>query len=344
MSKLLYVYQNYRKSYSSASLSILRGLMKIEELEVMSFEIKPLSYSNNINRVINKLPLLQKTNIKKQNENLKKVVAKEHFDFLFAMKGTDVHASTLKAIKTSNPGLKLICFNPDDPFNRASSNDDIVSTIPLYDFYCIWTRLLNDQLKKAGAKEIIYLPFGIDSEIIYPVNADNEFDISFIGNGDTERHQLIKSLNDEVVKRGLDYKIHIFGSNWPNLGSQTVIHDQQNGLDLLKTIASSKINLNLLRKQNKNSINMRTFEIPAANGFMLHEISKEAETFFDADKEVVYFNSTEDLVDKCERYLKEEVLREDIKRNSQKKMKSNDYSYHRFLKDGLTKVILKEDI
>jgi len=332
MKRLLYVYQNYTSDYSSASLSILRGLLKIEELEVKAFEIKPLSYSNNINRVINKLPLLQKTNVKKQNQNLIKVLVKEHFDFLFVMKGTDVHATTLKAIKTCNPGLRLICFNPDNPFNRASSNYDIISSIPLYDFYCIWTTQFNEQLKKAGAKEVIYVPFGIDSEIIYPIESNYEYDISFIGNGDIERHLTIKSLNDELVKRCLNYKIHIFGSNWPNLGSQTEVHSQRNCLDFLRTISASRINLNLLRNQNKNSINMRTFEIPAANGFMLHEYSEEAEHFFKPDIEVVYFKSISDLVDKCILYLNSEEMMKEVRLNCQSRIDRENYTYSEVIK------------
>jgi hypothetical protein len=336
MSKLLYVYQNYRESYSSASLSILRGLRKINEIILSDFEIKPISYNNKINRVLNKLPFLQHANFKRQNDLLEKIVDQGEYDFMFVMKGTDLKAVTLKRIKINNPSIKLICFNPDDPFNKASSNSDILATIPLYDYYCIWTKYLDNQLLEAGAKQIIYLPFGIDNEIIYPVEAAYQYDISFVGNGDAERHQLIESLNGEIIKRGLDYKIHIFGSNWPFMGEKVLIHGQRNGIELLKTISASKINLNLLRKQNKNSINMRTFEIPAANGFMMHEESEEAKIYFSDSVEVVYFKSIDDLVTKCEFYLIHENERYIAIKNCYKRIACNDYSYKSFLKSRLT--------
>ncbi len=330
--KIIYIYQNYTNDYSSASLSILRGLKQQEGITVEEFEIKPLSYSNNINRILNKIQLLKTFYFRHQNRQLQKKTTQGNYDFLFVMKGTDVATETLKQIKKENDNLRLICFNPDDPFNKASSNKEIVAAIPLYDFYCIWTKHLDKQLKAAGANELVYLPFGIDNEIIYPVAADYKYDISFIGNGDEERHRLILDLDESLLKNGLAFKIHVFGSNWPIKGKNIVIHGQRNGEDLLKTIAASKINLNLLRKQNKNSINMRTFEIPAAGGFMIHEKSEEAQMYFKPDEDVVYFDSIQVLVDKCIIYLNNENERSRVIHKYVNKLKQRDYSYYNFIK------------
>lgn len=332
MNKVLYVYQNYGNIYSSAALSILRALRKIEEIEVGDFEIKPVSYSTNISRVANRLPLFSAVHFKRQNNELERIVLKNNYDYVFVMKGTDLKSTTLKHIKQAKPSLKLMCFNPDDPFNKASSNDDIISSIPLYDYYCIWTKHLDAQLKAAGAQHIVYFPFGIDREIIYPVTSSYAYDISFIGNGDAERQKLILGLNQEIVKRDLDIKIHIFGSNWPISGKQMEVHGQRNDNELLETIGATRINLNLLRKQNKNSINMRTFEIPAAHGFMMHEKSDEAESFFLPNDEVVYFDSIEDLMDKCMYYLENEDKRLSVIQKCTDRIKKNDYSYYNFLK------------
>lgn len=342
MKTILYVYQNYRKSYSSASLSILRGLKQQEGITVEEFEIKPFSYSNNINRIFNKIPLLKTFYVKHQNREMQKKIAQGKYDFLFVMKGTDVAAETLKQIKKQNANLHLICFNPDDPFNTASSNKEIVAAIPLYDYYCIWTKHLDKQLKAAGANELVYLPFGIDNEIIYPVKTDYQYDISFIGNGDEERHRLILDLDKALSKKGFEVKVHVFGSNWPIKGENIVIHGQRNGEDLLKTIAASKINLNLLRKQNKNSINMRTFEIPAAGGFMMHEKSEEAQTYFKSDEEAVYFDSIQALVDKCIFYMNNENERTRVIKKYTNKLKHSDYSYYNFIKTGCYFLLAEE--
>src|SRR5690554_1200332 len=99
MKKLLYVYQNYRKSYSSASLSILRGLKKEKVAEVDAFEVKPLSFNFTLNRVLNRLPFIRDVHFKRQNNLLFKQFLKTSYDYLFIMKGTDIKASTLKKIK-----------------------------------------------------------------------------------------------------------------------------------------------------------------------------------------------------------------------------------------------------
>lgn len=331
MKSLLYVYQNYRKSYSSASLSILRALHSLKGFKIEDFEVKPISYSNFINRILNKVSFIRTRHFKVQNELLMTKVGNGCYDYMFVMKGTDIKSDTLLEIKKKNPSIKLICFNPDDPFNRASSNEEIIKSIAVYDYYCIWTRHLDLKLKAAGANHIKYLPFGVDETIIYPLDAEYKYEISFVGNGDDERHQLIRGLALEFERRNLMIRIHIFGSNWPDLGSNVIVDGQKNAEDLLKTIAASKINLNLLRKQNKNSINMRTFEIPAARGFMLHERSDEAQSFFTSNTEVVYFDDVVDLANKCEYYLKNEEERKGCVTNCNKKLKSVDYSYQKIM-------------
>lgn len=339
MNKVFYVYQNYSKSYSSASLSILRALRDIENIKVDHFEIKPFSHNNILNRVMNRLPFIRSFHFKRQNRLLEKeLLMIDAYDMLFVMKGTDIKSDTLERVKKFNPSMKLVCFNPDDPFNMASSNTEIIASIKLYDIYFIWTKLLNDKLNKAGANKVAYFPFGIDETIIYPVEASYKYDISFIGNGDAERHKLIQDMSSEMINRGLNIKIHVFGSNWPNLGENIIIHGQRNGEELMKTISASKINLNLLRKQNKNSINMRTFEIPAAGGFMLHEKSVEAECFFSPKDEVAYFETIIELVDKCEFYLNNEKNRKKLIDNAAKRISDGKYSYHSIIESSLKSI------
>ena len=339
MKKLLYVYQNYWKTYSSATLSILRGFEKIENLDVENFEVKPLSYKYNLNRILNNLPFVRATYFNRQNVFLEKLIKTSSFDYVFVMKGTDINSVTLQNIKRDNPGIQLICFNPDDPFNLASSSHEIIESIKHYDYYCIWTKQLEQKLKEAGAKKIVYFPFGVDEEIIFPVEAEYRYDISFSGNGDEERHRIIHNLVSELKSRELDINVHVFGNNWYSTDEKLIVHGPQYGKDLLEKIAATKINLNLLRKQNKNAINMRTFEIPAAGGFMFHEESSEAEQFFTPNKDVVYFSSIKELVDLSEKYLNDDDTRRKMVEASSKKISQGNYSYQKIIESSLKNVI-----
>jgi spore maturation protein CgeB len=93
-----------------------------------------------------------------------------------------------------------------------------------------------------------------------------------------------------------------------------------------------------LRKQNKDSINMRTFEIPAAGGFMFHEVSSEAKHFFTPNEEVVYFSNVQELVNLCQVYLNDEVSRKKLIANSTKKINQGIYSYQKIIESSLNEI------
>ena len=99
------------------------------------------------------------------------------------------------------------------------------------------------------------------------------------------------------------------------------------GEDMSKVLNSSKISLNILRKQNKSSHNMRTFEAPACGAFVLAEKSDEQLEFFEEDKEAVYFSSPKELREKVVYYLKHEEERKNIAQAGYQRCFKSGYSY-----------------
>ena len=87
---------------------------------------------------------------------------------------------------------------------------------------------------------------------------------------------------------------------------------------------------------------MRTFEIPAAKGFMIHEESEDAQMFFNSDEEVVYFDSIQDLVDKCIFYMNNENERTRVIDKLTNKLKQSNYSYYNFIKTGFHFLLTEE--
>ena len=82
-------------------------------------------------------------------------------------------------------------------------------------------------------------------------------------------------------------------------------------------INCSKINLGLLQEKASGASSgdlttARSFHIPGSGGFMLHERSNEILSFYDEDKEISCFSSSEELVSKIEFYLKHDDMREEI--------------------------------
>ena len=124
----------------------------------------------------------------------------------------------------------------------------------------------------------------------------------------------------------------IFGRYWKTVdGFDTKAEIRGN--DYFNTIYKSKVNLNVLREQNKNSHNMRTFEIPGAGGFMLHEYSDEVADFFKEGTEVEFFRDEHECADKIKFYCDNDVQRNKIAKAGYEKIISAGYTYSEVVKE-----------
>jgi len=267
--------------------------------------------------------------IRKVNKQLLATANAYKPTLIFVHKGQLIFPETLKEIKAVTRA-RIFIFNPDDPFNpnRGASNEFVRSSIPIYDIYFIWSKMLKSKLTQAGASQVEYLPFAGDPALHYPAAlTENNIqryasDTAFIGNWDEERERWLSELEEYNLSIwGSDYwrkkcRNKFLRSSWKG---RTVI-----GEEMSKIVQSSRINLNILRLQNKGAHNMRTFEVPACGGFMLHERSDEVLDFFEEGKEIDCFSTAEELKSKINFYLKNDNLR----------MKIAEAGYQRLLKSG----------
>jgi spore maturation protein CgeB len=287
------------------------------------------TYPTLIQKLSGKIAFLKAYQQKQNGKLLKRYTNLGLFDAIFVLKGSFISAESLQEIKAQYPEVKLLCFNPDSPFNKRVSPKSCRDIIPYCDGYYYWSKAGLESILNEGAKKAVYLPFATDTKRIYPVKSTEgyKYEVSFVGQGDKERNEQIDLYATYMFKHCPSAMINLFGIKWKVTNENICIHPEQVGVDFLKTIYQSKININLLRLQNKNSINMRTFEIPGAGGFMLHEISEEAKELFIEDKEAVYFSTEEEFFEKVDFYLKNESLRQKIALKGYEKAKSYNYSY-----------------
>lgn len=255
-------------------------------------------------------------------------------DLILVMKGHSLWPRTIRKIKELKRGSLIFCFNSDNPFNLVyfgASNRNILKSIPYYDCYFIWARSLVSKLKNTGINKVDYLPFGFDPDLHYPINPVSREktlyynDLVFIGNWDKEREGWLKHLKDfDLGIWGGDYwRWRCRDKDLRRLWRKKAIY----GEEMSKVLNSSKISLNILRLQNKGSINMRTFELPACKVFVLAERSLEAKEFFQEDKEAVYFSTPEELRDKAKYYLRHEEERNKIAQAGYRRCVTSGYSY-----------------
>ena len=88
----------------------------------------------------------------------------------------------------------------------------------------------------------------------------------------------------------------------------------------------SKINLNMTMRSIETGVPQRVYDIMAAGGFVLSNFQEEMEELFVPDKEIVFFHTMEELIEKVHYYLKHEDIRKQIAINGYKRVKK-DYSY-----------------
>jgi spore maturation protein CgeB len=226
----------------------------------------------------------------KINSFLRKI---ESIDLIIIFKGIEINKDFLIKLKIRYPATKIINIYTDDPFNLKSpstSSSLLLNSIPVYDFFFIWSKKIKSKLRKKYKfhKIFYYLPFGYDQSAssVIKKKIDINF-ISFIASSDKYRENIIKR-----IKR---IKLNIFGNSWssnlPNHSINTFVH----GKKLMDIIAKSYASINILRKQNLTSHNMKTFEIPAMGGLLVTTRSKEQNLFFPENKGSIMFSSVNEL-------------------------------------------------
>lgn len=279
-----------------------------------------LSWQKNriLNRVFEK-PLIWTHNRK----NLFPRLLAEKADVLWIAKGNWLLPEFLREFKKNRPETKLVCYNADNPittFSRGGNRPWVTEAIPYYDVYCTYNRRLVEPLLKAGAKKVLHIPFGWDPWL-HPQKDFSETelapyrcDVSFIGNPDGERQKWLEAIICKVGRENAVFKIY---GHWEKYRKGILASFIQNraamGTEFAKIVKASKISLNILRLQNENSHNMRTFEITGAGGCMVSQKSDEQESFFPDGKGAVYFNDPKDAADKIRELLNDEAKRSCIR-------------------------------
>ena len=269
-----------------------------------------------INRVRIELKLYEKSIYK----NLAKIDLKE-FDLVFVFKGYNFNKEAFQLLKSK----AIYCFNPDDPYNSVNSNKNIRSLISKYDGYFTYSKEVLKTLRQNETTEIYHVPLASDFSVFKKnFSKRKKYPISFIGNYDLEREIYLKELREIN-------KLFVFGVNWKrrckNANLQSRFFEPKINNEFCQTVQASIVNLNILRQQNKNSQNMRTFEIPACGGFVLHEFSEEVAEIFQEGRNIEFFRNVNELNEKIEFYLKNPEKASLIGENGWKNVFENNHTY-----------------
>ena len=263
-------------------------------------------------------------------------------DILFIIKGLSIYPWNLSKIRSKYPKIKIVSWSLDDMYGWHNRSFYYNYGLKYYDIVFSTKSYNITELKLMGAKRVEFLYQAYSKVFHNPCPLHNckkhHRDILFIGYAEKERYSSIQYL----ARHGLE--IDIYGSGWDDkryLNSHPNI--KINRYDLLgdkyaEALSCYKISLCFLRKINRDLHTSRSVEIPACGGFMIAERTKEHKKLFEEDREAVYFDTNEELLEKTKYYLNNEQDRRKIALAGYNRTKQSKYSYDDML-DIMLKII-----
>jgi spore maturation protein CgeB len=216
---------------------------------------------------------------------------------------------------------------------------DFLAMNSVYYIFC-WDRSYLPALKRMGFANVEYQPFATNPDVYRP-GATGGFDheVSFVGTWSPQRMDLLRAL----AARGIP--IDVFGDElWrqadgPNLRYRGAACNRK---DCPRIYACSKINLNITSRQLITSLPVRIFDVLAAGGFLLTDRREDIERLLTPGRDVIVYETADDLTRKIRFYLNHEDERERVRRAGRATVLAN-YTFDRILPAILDRILAESN-
>jgi len=283
------------------------------------------------------------------NEKANAALLEQLIDFL-----SDI---LLNDIQEFNP--HIVFFLAQSPFNekiiKILQKENIITMYWFVEDFrrlVYWKRVYNNfdyffMIQKGEFEDILqqschrtwgWFPVASESTIMKPLNLthqEKEFygsNISFMGAAYPNRVAFFSHFKKEYLK--------LWGTGWTEsvLKDYNIpLYDQRISIEQSVMIyQATKVNINLHSSMNEaifdyyqDFVNPRTFEIASCGGFQLVDDREAVRELFEEDKEIVFFKSIEEAIDKADFYIKNDKLRNEIANNSREKVLLHHTYKHR---------------
>ena len=230
-------------------------------------------------------------------------------DILWLDAADMISAATLRRAKGINENLALVWYCEDDMMNPRLRTRQLDAALGLFDLW-VTTKSFNtrpEELPSLGTRRMLFVNNSCDPVLHRPVGVSDEdrrrfgAPISFIGSFEEPRAQSMLHL----ARQGLN--VRVWGNGWadwagrhPNLVVENIPAYND---DFARVVSASSINLCFLRHANRDLQTCRSIEVPACEGFMVHERNDEITALYRDEKEATYFSSDDELAAVCVTWL-----------------------------------------
>lgn len=218
-------------------------------------------------------------------------------DVLVVFGQNPVQAGALAQIRAMMD-VKTVYVWPD---TLVYLSESMITVLPLYDLVATYSNSTVSLFERLGAPNVKWVPLAADTKMHgvadNSVNVDVIADVAFIGQWRPERERAVAAILNLLP----DIDLKIWGPDWGRRckGKSRILKCWQGrplyAKEFATTVASSKINLNIIDDTNFPAANMRFFEIPCAGGLQLSSTCPEMEGTFIDGEGVFYYHSLEEL-------------------------------------------------
>ncbi len=191
---------------------------------------------------------------------------------------------------------------------------------PNFDLVCTTATSALPKYEQLGLSDrVIKTQWACNHEIYVPCDIPRDIDCSFVGMPHGDRVNVVNSL----MSRGLD--VQIYGYGWqdrPRLPFNQMV----------RMFSRSKVNLNLSNSavSSVQQIKGRNFEVPGCRAFLLTAKAEELESYYEDGREVVTYDTLDELVEKARYYAAHDEEREAIAQNAYARTLAEHTWHHRY--------------
>jgi glycosyltransferase involved in cell wall biosynthesis len=184
-----------------------------------------------------------------------------------------------------------------------------------YDAFFTNSKGVIPDLQEMGAKNVHPLYYGVDPELVAPVEVEKDIDVSFFGYGSDFREEWMEKLITIPSREMPEVSFAVAGDGFRiDLGKAKMVGDLSYS-QWRQFCCRSKINLNITRWSHTNvyaSSTSRPFELAAFGSCIVSQPYNGIEEWFEVGKELLVVNSENEAIETYKRLLHSEEDREKI--------------------------------
>ena len=230
----------------------------------------------------------------RRDQRLLALAGKFQPEMVLLMHGESLSARFLRALKT-RVRCPVVAWWVDNPFRHP-----IGELFPLYDALYIFDRSYMEPLRRAGAREVRFLPCCCDETVYRPRTLTPSqrqrygIGIAFIA--------WCYERRIEVVKEMAGLPLKIWGRGWSTPEARTRLNGSRERIPIEERFvpdeeaaliySGCQIGLNIHADQTRmGGLNTRSFELPAAGAFELTDAVEGMEELLEPGREVAVYRS-----------------------------------------------------